>query len=100
MTPITTDAEVSVRFRLAVAPARVIWFWTSAGLKLPEENGENIYKLALATPAGPTQETVNWSTPPLPGKAQGAYGSCTFRNLPASRKDWPEMARARAEQDA
>ena len=52
LTPITGDSEVTIRFRLAQAPKRVIWFWIAPGVQKPDDNGENSLKLALATPEG------------------------------------------------
>ena len=77
---------------------RDIWFWLTTGVKKLEENGENLYKLALSA-QGDT-ENINWGTPPLAGQTYGPYGSYAFRNLPASRLTWPAQARARVEQDA
>lgn len=97
--PITGDAEVVVRYRYALADQREIWNWLTVGIKSPDENGENVYKLSLAVPAGAETETLNWGVPPLPGQAQGGYGSYTFHILPAGRSAWPSLARARVEQD-
>lgn len=97
--PITSDSEVTIRFRFALQPKGDIWYWLTAGIKKVEENGENIYKLALAVPAGMDTETVNWSLPVLPGETSGSYGTYTIRQLPKSRLTWPELARLRVEQD-
>ncbi len=96
---ITADSEVIVRFRLVPSARSAVWFWLTAGIKKPAENGENVYKLALSMPAGLDQQRLDWSVPPLPGKTAGAYGSCTYRELPASRLTWPALARARVEHD-
>lgn len=98
-TAITSDTEVTVRFRYALGAERDIWFWVSPGIKKPEDNGENIYKLHLGVPKGLEQETVNWSLPAISPLFPSAYGSSSIRSLPASRLTWPELARARVEHD-
>src|SRR5262245_9370838 len=97
--PITSDSEVTVRFRFALPPKGDIWYWLTAGIKKVEENGENLYKLALAVPGGLDTETVNFSLPVLPGETTASYGTYTIRQLPKSRLTWPELARLRVEQD-
>lgn len=97
--PITSDSEVIIRVRFALQPKGDIWYWLTAGIKKVEENGENIYKLGLSVPAGLETETLNWGVPPLPGETSGGYGSYSVRQLPKSRLTWPEMSRARVEQD-
>ena len=97
--PILADSEISVRFRFDQAPKRVIWFWLTCGLPDLVHNGENMFKLSLATPEGENVDYFHWTLAALPGQKQGAYSTYSARGLAVSRDGWPDLIRLRVERE-
>jgi hypothetical protein len=97
---IAPDTELFVRFRI-VPPKKGqgSGFSLVAGQKKPADYANNALGLSLWIHPSPEQETLTWSTTPMPGEKHGLAGSYISRHMPANRLLMPEMTRQRIEQD-
>jgi hypothetical protein len=99
VTNLPVDTEVTVRFRIAPTGGVSTYCSFYAGLKSAGDYAGNPLTLGLQGPTAPGNDTLYWSTPAVPGQTYGLYGGYTVRTLPRDRLSWPEMVRARVEQD-
>lgn len=97
--PIGVDKEITYHVRLAPKDGKAATIYFFSGLKDAADAGHNRAFLQLHIPAAAEQPSVFCQMPPLPGEASGLYVPYTPYYLPKSHTAWPEMVRARAEQD-
>ena len=96
---VTGEAELQLRFRMTSPEDKGSYLAVMAGLPKMEDPGTNPLRFGLQIHAGAEPENMMWSTAPLPEQKDGELGNYTVPNLPAGRLLWPEMVRARVEQE-
>jgi len=100
MKPIAAETELSLRVRLSPPEGKAAYLHIMAGLKKPEENGDNPLQINFQRLTYGDPHAVLYSLPTIPGRTQSDYGYYKVAGLPVNRLTWPNMVRARVEQDA
>ena len=99
-TNLTADTEVTIRFRFVPTGGKASTFSIYAGHKRPADLSHNPMGLGLQVPAGAEQDFAYVNLSALPGDTYGLSAAYRVTPLPKSRESWPDMVRARVEQDA